>query len=474
MRIAAPCTALVPTQPRALSSTRRAATVRDNWAGNQTSTPDVVAIPDSVPALQGAVRRAIATGATPCVMRGSMHSWSPIAVQERGTAIDLSRMIPPPIIDAEAKTVTVGGAMKLADLHEALAGAGLALQYAPTIEDVTVAGAAATGTHGAARTGGIFAEQIREAKLIDGQGRNIRIDADGCWHLPDDGAQPKLLVGGDKPLEQLGRHLGTLGAIYEVKLDCVDAFDMEMIQRPENTNTAFGEDYGNLRTFFESNEHGDVFWFRHNGRALMRSYNETTEPRQPRGAFYETVVDGWARTNLATLAFQILPTLPFLTPAVRAASAHTFGTTVIRDRSDKIATYLPGHAQSKAHIQVMEYGVPMANMEEAMAIAKDATKDYGLPIPMFLRRVGDKFYFEMMWMEGYPGGEETARELERRVVAAFGKDAKPHDGKMYFANPWTRVPAGEKAEFNALRNELDPKRVFTSSHMRDYFAGRSA
>ncbi len=472
MRIASNTMALAPTGTRALASTKRPAEVRDNWAGNQTSTPDVVAQPETVRALQGAVRKAIATNATPCVLRGSMHSWSPVAVQKSGTAITLANMMPAPIIDVQAKTVTVGGAMKLADLHDDLAAKGLALEYAPTIEDVTVAGAAATGTHGAARSGGIFAEQILDAKLIDGRGRNIQIDGDGCWHVPDDGGERQLLIGGEVPLAQLGRHLGTLGAIYEVKLACTDAFDMEMVQRPENTSTAFGPGYENLAKFFDDNEHADVFWFRHNGRALMRTYNETCEPREPRGAFMSAVVDGLIRTHAANLAFQALPHLPFLTPLVRAASAYTFGTTTIRDRSDKIATYLPGHAKSEANIQVMEYGVPMARMPEAMAIAEDATKDYGLPIPMFLRRVGDHFYFEMMWMKGYPDGEKTARELERRIVDAFGADAMPHQGKHFFANPWTRVPAKDKAEFQELRNELDPHRVFTSTHMRDYFAGR--
>lgn len=225
MRIGSNSIALVPTVTRSLMSADTAPEVRDNWAGNQTSTPDVVAQPESVLALQGAVRRAINTGAVPCVLRGSMHSWSPVAVQKSGTAITLSNMTPAPIIDEQAKTVTVGGAMKLDDLHEALAAKGLAFEFAPTIEDVTVAGAAATGTHGAARSGGIFAEQILEAKLIDAQGRNTLIDQSGCWHLPDGGGKPRLLLAGDEPGKQLGRHLGTLVAIYEVNLACTDAFE---------------------------------------------------------------------------------------------------------------------------------------------------------------------------------------------------------------------------------------------------------
>ena len=125
--------------------------VRTNWARNQVSTPENLTQPTSVEELQGVVQRALSEKAFPLVVRGSMHSWSPVAVQSKGTAINIHGMIEEPVVDLAAGTVRVSAATQLKDLYNSLDAQGLTLQTKPTIEDVTVAGALATGTHGAAR-----------------------------------------------------------------------------------------------------------------------------------------------------------------------------------------------------------------------------------------------------------------------------------------------------------------------------------
>ena len=75
------------------------------------------------------------------------------------------------------------------------------------------------------------------------------------------------------------------------------------------------------------------------------------------------------------------------------------------------------------------------------------------------------------WQRDYPGAEDVARALEGRFVDEFGADAVPHDGKLYWENPWPRVPVAQRTTFLALRAELDPAGVFTNAYMRRYLAG---
>ena len=447
--------------------------VRTNWARNQVSTPDHLAQPTSVEELQAAVRRAVSGKTFPLVVRGSMHSWSPVATQAKGTAINIHGMLKAPVVDLAQGTVRVSAATQLKDLYNSLDAQGLTLQTKPTIEDVTVAGALATGTHGAAREGGLLSEQVLGVKLIDGRGRRIEIDFEGCFELDSCGNKKKLLISGEEPLEAVKLHRGVLGAIYEVTLSTVPAFDLELVQTPQRTSEAFGEDYAKLKTFLDSNEHADFFWFVPDERVLMRRANRTDLPRKPRNPVAKAVLDGFMRTTLFTLTMKIMKALPSVARAVGWIGAHSFiGKTVIRDRSDKVSTYLPGHAQSVSEIQAMEYGVPYDRYAEAMEIVKEVTADFPMPIPMYFRRVGEKLYFEFIWTRDFPEGKETAKRLEGALIEAFGAGAIPHQGKLYFQNPWPRVPQQERASFMALKRELDPAGAFLNQYMKAYFEGK--
>lgn len=447
--------------------------VRTNWARNQVSTPENLTQPTSVEELQGVVQRALSEKAFPLVVRGSMHSWSPVAVQSKGTAINIHGMIEEPVVDLAAGTVRVSAATQLKDLYNSLDAQGLTLQTKPTIEDVTVAGALATGTHGAARVGGLLSEQVSGVKLVDGRGRRIEIDSEGCFELDRSGNKKKLLIAGEEPLQAIKLHRGVLGAIYEVTLSTVPAFDLELVQTPQRVNEAFGTDYAKLKTFLDSNEHADFFWFVPDERVLMRRANRSGKPRKPRHPVSKVLIDGLIRTTLFTLTMKIMKVFPSIARGVGWFGAHSFiGKTVIRDRSDKVSTYLPGHAQSVSEIQAMEYGTPYDRYDEAMEIVKKVTADFPMPIPMYFRRVGEKLYFEFIWTRDFPEGKETAKRLESALVEAFGAGAIPHQGKLYFQNPWLRVPEQERESFMELKRELDPAGAFLNQYMKAYFEGK--
>ena len=445
-----------------------------NWAQNQLSSPDQLLFPRNVGELQSAIRTALANNAGPVVFRGSMHSWSPITAQSKGTAINVSRMIEKPVVDAEAQTATVSGAMLLKDVYEALDAKGLTLASKPTILDVTAAGALATGTHGASRTSGMLADQVVSVKMVDGQGRLIKVNEEGSYELNSDGTLGLQIMSGPGPLKAMKLHRGVLGAVVEVTFACVPAFDLEFVQAPQDQAEAFGPGYEGIQRFLNENEHGDFFWFVPDEKLLMRKANRTDLPRKPRNPIAALILDDLIRSRLLTLTMKLLHTFPSLGRAVGWIGAHTFfGETIIRDRSDKVSSYLPGHASSESEFQAMEYGVPYGRCAEALAIVERETKDFSMPIPMYFRRVGEKLYFEFLWLRNYPNGEETAKRLEAALIDAFGAGAMPHEGKLYFQNPWNRVPDADKENFMAMKEEMDPNGIFLNQYMKKYFEGQS-
>lgn len=441
---------------------------RSNWGGNLTSTPDLLVKPKTVQELQAAILNAINAGRQPCIVRGAMHSWSPIATQDGGTAIDITGLMRPPVIDKEAGTISVSGGMMLSDMYEALAGGGLALKSIPVVTSATAAGALATYVHGSDRDGGEFSEQAVEVRLIDGLGRDILIDEEGCWQLQ--GEERVLLVAGPKPLEQARHHRGVLGVIYEVKFKCVPAFDMEGVVESASAKKFFEGD--GLREYLDAHQLSTVFWFKPQGRVWLLHADLTTEPDKPRGWFKRTVVDDFLHSKGISAALKFASKHPKLVPAINfLASRAIMGKSVQRDRSDVVQSYLPGHPSSETGLQTMEIGVPFARLEEAFAVVNEAMEGFPMPLPLEIRRVGDKVYFEFMWTDGFPGAEETARRFETGMIARFGDDARPHDAKRFFGNPWLSFTEEERADFLALKGELDPNSVYTGEYRQKYFAG---
>jgi len=91
---------------------------------------------------------------------------------------------------------------------------------------------------------------------------------------------------------------------------------------------------------------------------------------------------------------------------------------------------------------------------------------------MYFRRVGDQLYFEFIWLRDFPGGKDYAKKLEAKLIEAFGAEAHPHEGKIYFQNPWNRVPEEKQKDFMALKATLDPSNTFLNQYMAEYFSGK--
>jgi len=382
---------------------------------------------------------------------GSGHSFTEAAMTS-GTMIDIGALSG--VIDADSATglVRVGAGTVLADLNEELHRLGLAMENLGDIDRQTIAGAISTGTHGTGAKLRNISAQIEEIEIVS---------ADGSVHELGPGAdgRPELLRAA-----RVG--IGALGAISAVTLRCVQAFTLRRVDAPLPREEV-------LDTFQEradSNDHFELFTFPYADSALVLERNRTAEPPRPRGGFAaylnDIVLENWALEALSAAGKRFPGTIPHLSRlAARLASG---GETT--DRS-----YRAFASERRVRFTEMEYGVPREHGPEAARRVIEWVRTNGYPVffPIEMRvAAGDDAllspshardtvyiavhqYRGMEWRPYFEAVEEIMNDYAGR----------PHWGKRHFQTAATlaqRYPAW--AQFQAVRDELDPGRVFTNEY----------
>jgi FAD/FMN-containing dehydrogenase len=131
-----------------------------NWAGNVRCTPRRLERPATIDEL----RRLVAGSDDEVRVAGAGHSFSPLCATD-GLLLDLSQLAGVLRTDAAAGTATVLAGTRIADLGEPLRDAGLGLANQGDVDTQAIAGAVATGTHGAGGFGSL-ATMVRSAQVV--------------------------------------------------------------------------------------------------------------------------------------------------------------------------------------------------------------------------------------------------------------------------------------------------------------------
>jgi xylitol oxidase len=174
-----------------------------NWAGNVTFAPTGVARPTSVAALQEVVASSQRVRAL-----GTAHSFSRVADTD-GVLVRLDALPPVVEVDATRSTVTVSAGIRWGELAPVVHAHGLALHNMGSLPHISVAGSAATGTHGSGSGLGCLATAVRSLDLVT---------ADGSLRTISRGADD---FGGSVVA------LGSLGVVTALELDLEPAYDLE-------------------------------------------------------------------------------------------------------------------------------------------------------------------------------------------------------------------------------------------------------
>jgi FAD/FMN-containing dehydrogenase len=131
-----------------------------NWAGNVRCSPRRLERPASIDEL----RRLVGDGDDEVRVAGAGHSFAPLCATD-GLLLDLSALTGVVATDAGAGTATVLAGTRIADLGEPLRAAGVGLANQGDVDTQAIAGAVATGTHGAGGFGSL-ATMVRAAQVV--------------------------------------------------------------------------------------------------------------------------------------------------------------------------------------------------------------------------------------------------------------------------------------------------------------------
>ena len=146
-----------------------------NWAGNVRFTAPRIAHPTSVDELAELVRAAAHVRAV-----GSRHTFTALA--DSAELMVSTEALPAEVtVDADARTASVSGGMRYAEVARELHARGWALRAMASLPHITVAGAIATGTHGSGDAVGSLASAVTALDVVRSDGSLVTVrrgDAD--------------------------------------------------------------------------------------------------------------------------------------------------------------------------------------------------------------------------------------------------------------------------------------------------------
>jgi L-gulono-1,4-lactone dehydrogenase len=423
-----------------------------NWAGNETARPASFTEPRDEAEVVEVVRRAAESGSTAKVV-GSGHSFTPTAVSD-GDMMSIKHLSGIRAIDRESMTVTVGAGTTLNDLNRLLAAQGLAMANLGDIAYQSVAGAVSTSTHGTGVALPGLAAQIVGLRLVDGNGRLV--DASPTQNTD--------------VLDVARVSVGSLGVITEATIKIVDAFRLRALEQPMKLDSVLE----NIYDLKSKNDHFEFFWIPHTKWALTKQNNRTDDTLDPlprvRGWFDKTFMENYAFGALCRVGRMKPSLIPRLATALPSSGSRTYV-----DDSYKIFA-----SRRLVRFYEMEYSIPAEHVVDALSQIRSMVerKGYLLNFPVEVRFTApddvplstsygrESAYIAVHVYKGMPF-EPYFRDVED-IVSQF--DARPHWGKIHYrTREDLKTLYPRFGDFLAMRDRLDPLRVFENRYTRKVF-----
>ncbi|MEO3885577.1 D-arabinono-1,4-lactone oxidase [Nonomuraea sp. B5E05] len=416
-----------------------------NWARNQSGTPAEVRTPASVSDVVRAVRDAAASGRR-VRMVGTGHSFTGVALTD---GIMLRPGALSGIRSFAGDRVTVLAGTPLRVLNELLDERGLALANMGDITEQTVAGAIQTGTHGTGRDSGGLADQAAELELVLADGSVATVS-------PGDDLFDAARVG-----------LGALGVLTAVTFRVEPAF----LLRHRRRKLPLSEILGSLDALTSANEHLDFFWLPHTDACLVKTGNRDQGPARPPGALRWWLDNVFLENTVFGAACALGARVPRLIPRINEVSAAVLGDSESVDTSYKIFT-----ARRDVRFLEMEYAVPRERLAQALRETRDLVErmDWKITFPVEVRVTPPSD----AWLStayGRPSAYVACHVYRPTPNPAYFAgveeimtrlDGRPHWGKLHTRDAASLAGAYPRfADFQALRDRLDPRRLFGNAYL---------
>ena len=416
-----------------------------NWGGNQQAVAVDVLTPGSVDEVSAIVKEASGSGRRVKVV-GSGHSFTSIAVAD-DQRLHLHRLVD--LVAFDGHLVTVAAGMPMYALNALLATHGLAVPNLGDIDAQTVAGAISTGTHGTGLAHSTLASCVEAVTIVTGTGQILHVDASS------------------EMFQAVRLGIGALGILVEVTLRCVDAFTLLADERP----MPLAEVLAGLDEQIATNEHVEFYWYPYTDRAQLLRNNKVPTSHLPLTRFRGWMDDDFLPNTVFQGACRLGKAIPAAVPAISAVAARALTTRTYTDRSDRVFC-----TPRRVHFTEMEYEVPRAAMPEVLAALPGIIDrlPFKVQFPVEVRFTGpddvwlshgygrESAYIAVHQFTGSPY-EPYFRAFEA-VCEPLG--GRPHWGKLHYRDADSLRKVYPKFDdFLAVRERLDPARVFTNGYL---------
>lgn len=420
-----------------------------NWGRSESATPQFVSRAASVDDVVETVRFAHERGITIRPI-GAGHSFTGIAATE-GVQLDVSAV--DGLLAVDGTLVTIGAGTNLYQLPALLEPYGLALENMGDINVQTVAGATSTGTHGTGAQFGGIATQIRAATLVTAAGDTLHAS---------ETENAELL-----PAVKLG--LGALGVLVSVQLECVPAFVLHAVERPESAQTVLAE----WEQRIAEHDHFEFYSWPH---AELVSTKTNTRlpvdaPRKPLGPAQAWFDNQFMANTVFKASLEMLRLMPGMIPPMNRLSVKLEADREFSDYSWNVFS-----TTRTTRFREMEYALPVERIPAALTAIHDliAAKGWRVSFPIEVRASAP----DDLWLStatGRPTGyiavhrfwKDDPTEYFREVEAIMrDHEGRPHWGKMHNRTADDLRPVYPHFDdFLAVRDRLDPNRLFANPYL---------
>ena len=387
-----------------------------NWGRSESVRPHFAARPSSVDEVVAAMRFARERGLGVKAV-GAGHSFTGIAVAP-GVQLDLSGLDGLLAVDARAARATLGAGTNLYQLPALLAPHGLAMENMGDIDRQTISGATSTGTHGTGSSFRGLAAQIVAVTMVTADGAILRVSED---------ENAELL-----PAARLG--LGALGILVDITIQCVPAFLLSAVERPEPLESVL-EDF---EARANAVDHFEFYWFPHTRTALTKNNSrlDGSAERHPLSPAREWLEDRVLSNTALSLMCNVGRMAPGLTPGINRLAGRLVGNRDFTDHSPEVFV-----TARRTRFRAMEYAIPRGAIPDALRAVDRLIADRGwrISFPVEVRVAAS----DDIWLSTAEGREsgyiavhryfrDDYREYFRGVEAIMrGFGGRPHWGKIH-------------------------------------------
>ncbi|HVK30817.1 MAG TPA: D-arabinono-1,4-lactone oxidase [Nocardioides sp.] len=429
-----------------------------NWSGLESASGLQAVSPATAAEVAAVVTDARAAGRT-VKAAGTGHSFTAIAAPQHVHLLP-DRMRGIVAVDRDAMTVTALAGTQLKAFNAELEQLGLSLHNMGDIAEQTLAGAVSTGTHGTGGRAAGLAAQVVGLEIVTGTGDVVRASATE-----------------NADLLALGRvGLGALGVLTTLTF----AVEPLFLLRAEEQPMSWDEAMASFDDLTAAHDHVDMYWFPHTDRMLTKHNTRVgtdLSAAEPLPRWRGWLDDDLLSNTVFGAQTAVLNRVPRAIPAANRFASRMLGARSYTDVAHRVFT-----TERRVVFREMEYAVPRAAGLDALRECRTAFERSGLgvsfPVEIRVAPADDVAMSTSYGRDSFYLAFHTHRAADHTAYFALMEaimrdhDGRPHWGKLH------HLDAGDLAdryprfgEFTALRDRLDPDRVFTNPYL-DRVLGR--